>query len=60
MRMGVLFRVEAWRTARKWVVLRGWMARETLVGVVPPVDSMSEIGASASEVELEVEFVEEL
>ena len=36
------------------------MARETLVGGVAPVDSMSEIGALASEVELEVELVEEL
>ena len=36
------------------------MARETLVGGVAPVDSMSEIGMSASEVELEAEFVEEL
>ena len=35
------------------------MARETLVGGVAPVDSISEIGASASE-ELEVELVEEL
>ena len=36
------------------------MARETLVGGVTPVDSISEIGALTSEVELEVELVVEL
>jgi len=36
-RIGVLFKVAAWRTARKFVVLRGWIARETLVIGVPSI-----------------------
>ena len=43
-RMGVLLRVVAWRTARKWVVLRGWMEREMFVGEVTPTEWMFEIG----------------
>lgn len=52
-RIGVLFRVAAWRTARKFVVLRGWIARETLVIGVPSIGVTDDMMDGEAEVEVE-------
>ena len=52
-RIGVLFRVAAWRTARKFVVLRGWIARETLVIGVPSIGMTDDMMDGEAEAEVE-------